>query len=204
MLRMFSRRLRPSPSMAVAFVALLVALGGTSYAVVRLPANSVGNKQIKRNAVTAGKIRANSVTSARVLNNSLTGDDIQESSLGKVASAEKSDSAAKADDAARATTAAGLDRVIYKTVDGTVPAGTPDPADPGNIITATDAKGAFCDSGQRLVGGGVRVSNIDQMAVIDSFPEAGGTIWTARVSNDDTVPHGYTVYAICVPAAAAG
>jgi hypothetical protein len=32
-------RLRPSPSMAVAFAALLVALGGTSYAIAQLPAN---------------------------------------------------------------------------------------------------------------------------------------------------------------------
>jgi hypothetical protein len=48
---------RPSPAMAVAFVALLVALGGTSYAVVALPANSVGKKQLKRNAVTSAKVK---------------------------------------------------------------------------------------------------------------------------------------------------
>ena len=48
---------RPSPAMAVAFVALLVALGGTSYAVVALPANSVGKKQLKKNAVTSVKVK---------------------------------------------------------------------------------------------------------------------------------------------------
>jgi hypothetical protein len=47
---------RPSPALVLAFVALLVALGGTSYAVVRLPANSVGKKQLKRNAVTSPKV----------------------------------------------------------------------------------------------------------------------------------------------------
>ena len=51
MVRNYSRRLRPSPSMAVAFVALVVAFGGTSYAVTRLPANSVGSKQLKKGAV---------------------------------------------------------------------------------------------------------------------------------------------------------
>jgi hypothetical protein len=54
-------RLRPSPSMAVAFLALLVALGGTSYAVAQLPANSVGAKQLKKNAVTAAKVKNRSL-----------------------------------------------------------------------------------------------------------------------------------------------
>ena len=54
-------RLRPSPSMAVAFLALLVALGGTSYAVAQLPANSVGAKQLKKNAVTAAKVKDRSL-----------------------------------------------------------------------------------------------------------------------------------------------
>jgi hypothetical protein len=54
------RRIRvplPSPSTAVACLALVVALGGTSYAVVALPANSVGTKQLKRNAVTSAKVK---------------------------------------------------------------------------------------------------------------------------------------------------
>ncbi|MET0206888.1 MAG: hypothetical protein ABW228_06890, partial [Thermoleophilaceae bacterium] len=54
-------RLRLSPSMAVAFLALLVALGGTSYAVAQLPANSVGAKQLKKNAVTAAKVKDRSL-----------------------------------------------------------------------------------------------------------------------------------------------
>jgi hypothetical protein len=37
-------------------LALVVALGGTSYAAVALPKNSVGNKQLKTNAVTSGKV----------------------------------------------------------------------------------------------------------------------------------------------------
>ena len=54
-------RLRPSPSMLVAFAALMVALGGTSYAIAQLPANSVGSKQLKRNAVTAAKVKDRSL-----------------------------------------------------------------------------------------------------------------------------------------------
>ena len=40
-------RLRPSPAMVVAFIALFVAIGGSSYAVTRLPAKSVGSKQLE-------------------------------------------------------------------------------------------------------------------------------------------------------------
>ncbi len=41
---------------AVAYVALFVALGGTSYAAVKLPANSVGSAQLKKGAVTESKL----------------------------------------------------------------------------------------------------------------------------------------------------
>ena len=40
----------------VAYLALFVALGGTSYAAIKLPANSVGSKQIKKGAVTSKKL----------------------------------------------------------------------------------------------------------------------------------------------------
>lgn len=42
---------------AVAFLALGVALGGTSYAAIKLPSNSVGKRQIKAKAVTSAKVR---------------------------------------------------------------------------------------------------------------------------------------------------
>jgi hypothetical protein len=49
-------------SNAVGYVALFVALGGTSYAAT-LPRNSVGSKQLKNNAVTSAKIRKGAVRS---------------------------------------------------------------------------------------------------------------------------------------------
>jgi hypothetical protein len=55
-------RLRmPSPAMLVALLALFVALGGSSYAALKLPKNSVGNKQLKKNAVTGPKVKAGSL-----------------------------------------------------------------------------------------------------------------------------------------------
>src|SRR5829696_7102648 len=52
---------RPTPSMAVASTALLVALGGTGYAASKLPANSVDKRAIKRGAVGSSEIRDGSI-----------------------------------------------------------------------------------------------------------------------------------------------
>jgi hypothetical protein len=48
---------RPSPALIVACIALLIALSGTGYTAVVLPANSVGTKQLRANAVVAPKIK---------------------------------------------------------------------------------------------------------------------------------------------------
>jgi hypothetical protein len=45
----------------VATLALLVALGGTTYAAVVLPPNSVGTAQLKKGAVTAVKVKPGSL-----------------------------------------------------------------------------------------------------------------------------------------------
>ncbi len=65
----------------VASMALFVALGGVSYAAVKLPKNSVGSTQIKKNAVTGSKVRNSSLTGSDVKNSSLRGGDIKNSSL---------------------------------------------------------------------------------------------------------------------------
>ena len=46
----------PSPALIVATVALFVALGGTSYAVMKLPKNSVGSEQIKNGSIRAADL----------------------------------------------------------------------------------------------------------------------------------------------------
>src|SRR4051794_13539066 len=51
--------------MVLAVVALGVALGGTSYAITRLPRNSVGTRQIKNKAVTLNKIGTSARKSLR-------------------------------------------------------------------------------------------------------------------------------------------
>jgi hypothetical protein len=57
-------RRRPSPATVIAVIALVIALGGTSYAAVTLPRNSVGTAQLKNNAVTSLKVANNSLLKA--------------------------------------------------------------------------------------------------------------------------------------------
>jgi hypothetical protein len=67
---------RPSPAMIVACLALLVSLGGTSFAAAtQLAKNSVGTAQLRNNAVTNPKIRNNAINSAKVANRSLLRTD---------------------------------------------------------------------------------------------------------------------------------
>src|SRR4051794_9321112 len=104
-MRKFLASRRPSPAMAIAFIALLAALSGTA---VALPGkNSVDSgdikngqvkgKDIAKNAVTGKKVKNSSLTGADVKDDSLTGADINESSLGQVPSAAQSSQAANAD-----------------------------------------------------------------------------------------------------------
>ncbi len=66
---------RPSPAMVVACLALLVALGGTGYAISNPPPDSVGPLQLRDNAVTNTKIANGAVTSEKVRNRSLLAID---------------------------------------------------------------------------------------------------------------------------------
>jgi hypothetical protein len=48
----------------VAYIALFVALGGTSYAAVTLPRNSVGTQQLRKHSVTGAKVKPHSLSTA--------------------------------------------------------------------------------------------------------------------------------------------
>ena len=103
-------RLRtPSPALVVSFIALLVALGGTSYAALALPSNSVGTRQIVNGAVSTKKIRNGAVTASKVNTSGLTVPTalhaIQASAAVDATSASSATHASTADSATMATTA---------------------------------------------------------------------------------------------------
>ena len=61
---MLSRLTHHMGQNAVAYLALFVALGGSSYAAIRLPANSVGSTQIKTGAVRSSDVKNFSLLAA--------------------------------------------------------------------------------------------------------------------------------------------
>ena len=94
----------PSPAMVVALLALFVSMGGTGYAVTKLPKRSVGPAQLRKNAVRGQHIKAGSITAAK----------LAKSTLGSLRSPVTGPSVAPAAAAAAApgTSTAG-DRVAY-------------------------------------------------------------------------------------------
>jgi hypothetical protein len=67
----------------VAYLALFVALGGSSYAAVRLTPGSVRTPALADRAVTHSKLATRSVSSTNVLDGSLTGADFKPGALGQ-------------------------------------------------------------------------------------------------------------------------
>ena len=98
---------RPSGAMIVALLALFVALGGSSYAAVKVGARdlqrgAVGTRAIANNAIRSADIHNARVSGADVKDDSLTNADIDNTTL-RAQTAESADTATRA---ATATTAA--------------------------------------------------------------------------------------------------
>lgn len=101
---------RPSPAMVVALIALFVALGGSSYAAVKIRSRdigtgAVGTRAIANNSIRSADVRNGVVTGTDVKNDSLNNADIDNSTL----RAKSADTATSADKATSATTAANAD-----------------------------------------------------------------------------------------------
>lgn len=124
---------RVSPSMAVALTALFVALGGTGYAALSLPRNSVGTKQLRTGAVTAKKIKNGAVTAKKLNLSGVTvpnalhaGSADTATSAGHAGSADSATSAGhagSADSAINAANLGGTPAARFQTFGSTLPSG---------------------------------------------------------------------------------
>ncbi len=107
---MFSKRIRVSPAMGVALVALAFAVSGTSLAqgaATRI-GKLISGSSIKKGSIPGNRLTKGSVTADRIKSNSLTGKQINEATLAKVpsaASADKAQTAGTTTNAQRATNA---------------------------------------------------------------------------------------------------
>jgi hypothetical protein len=165
----------------MATVAVFVALGGTSYAAITLPRNSVGSNQLKRNAVTSTDVKDRSLG---VRDLSLAARTFLKGERGPQGPQGVQGPPGTGGNGAGFT-------VFYRTnPDGRV--------NFGEVTSAT----AVCQPGEKVLGGGVRVDIGTDLAVRESYPNLNNTAWTGRVGNDDLSGVGsYTVTAVCTPSA---
>lgn len=137
---------RPSASMVVASAALLVAVGGTGYAAVTLPRNSVGTKQLAANAVTGAKVR----------NGSLRAEDF---ARGQLPAGARGERGAQGDRGPSDAFAAGTENPVV----------LPDTGTPAPVASLTLAPGSYVI----LAGGGIEHSSGGE-AFVSCALAAGG------------------------------
>ena len=120
---MFSKLTRVSPAMGVAMIALVLALGGTSFA--QDAATKVGKlisgSKIKRSSIPGDRLVKGGVAGDRIKANSVTGKQINEKTLGTVPSATRAQRVTLADRATNAQRATNADNALA--LGGTAAAG---------------------------------------------------------------------------------
>jgi len=162
---------------AVAYLALFIALSGTSYAAAKLPANSVGTTQLKNGAVTSAKIK----------DRSLRASDFAAGQLkpGPVGPAGAQGPAGPAGPAGPSAMASITNRK------------GPTVENPG-VASST----ASCEAGERAIGGG-GTSEIGFLWESIPAPEGSPnpTGWVVRAaSGDDSVATDATAWVLCARA----
>jgi DNA-binding protein len=165
---------RISSAHVLAMVALFVALGGTSYAAVK-----VNGKNVKKGTITSRALRNRTITGAKVKQNSLGGTEINESKLGKVPSA------GSADTAASAGTAASVGGQTAASLHVQCPAGT---VAAGGVCIEL-AQRAAKDWNQASIDCGARgLPNLSQLlSFISSHPGLTGTEWSSNLFDATTL-----------------
>jgi hypothetical protein len=170
----------PSPAMIVASVALIIALGGVSYAAAVLPKNSVGPAQLQKQAVTRAKLKNNAVTDAKVKNGSLMAADFRVGQLPvgpQGAAGPQGPKGDKGDSGAPGIS--GYQRVVdYGPV-----------LNAGEHATAT----ASCPAGKKVLGGGPGFDS--GLQVNESY--ASESEWKVVMKNPGPGSAGFSVVAYC-------
>jgi hypothetical protein len=160
----------------VATLALFIALGGASYAAVKLPKNSVGTRQIKNNAITGAKIK----------NGAISGSKIALSSLGAVPSATTAQAAVSAQTAANSQTLQGMTPVqIAALAKLTCPSGMRMVA--GVCFETTSrASSEFFGAEKTCAKVGRRLPDQGELAAYDFVAQNSSNEWVANLGHVTT------------------
>ena len=170
--------------MLVACLALVISLGGVSYAAGVIPTSSVGTKQLKKKAVTAAKLRANAVTGAKVKDGTLLAADFQGGQLPAGPRGPKGDQGVPGVQGPKGEP--GATNVVTRSSTGIAAAS-------GGFTGAQ----AFCQEGETLVGGGFATTSTGsaQPAVMQSSPNDpdGWLVFVRNVgpAGGGVTPHAY-------------
>jgi hypothetical protein len=163
----------PSPAMVVSIVALIVALGGTSYAAFSLPNGSVTTKALKNKAVTNAKLAPGSVGTAKIGNGAVTASKINTSGL-------------------TVPNATALSGIRYA-------AGATSFMAPGTVGFSQ----ASCPSGTTVVGGGWDGESAPPVVATVGYNKALGNGWEVIMANTAPISSRYHAIAVCAPGSAA-
>lgn len=153
-----STRATGTAALVISMIALLLALGGTSFAAVALAKNSVGAKQLKTNAVTGAKVKDASLGAADFAPGQLPAG------------------ATGAPGAPGAAGAPGLSDYVMVT-------GPLVSVAPG----ADDVSTASCVGGRKPVGGGGGSYNGDAVIALSAPTDADGQVLTSQARNSWSV-----------------
>jgi hypothetical protein len=175
---------RPSPATLISALALFVALGGTGYAAILLPKNSVGAKQIRTSGVTSKDIRRGAVRSLDVRNNTLVGRDVRARSLGGREILEST--LATVPHAVAADTLGGLSAAQLKV---SCPP-TTDPASATCMETSHRSAQSFGQANATCFLAGRRLPTYPELVGYFNLqrPVGPGGEWTASVGESSTTP----------------
>ena len=177
------RRYRPRHATVVAYLALFIALGGTSYAVAT---GSIGSPQIKDNSVRSKDIRNNEVRSKDVKDGSLVAADFDDARLprgrpGRQGRTGPAGPAVAGPQGAQGPAGvSGLERVRTDSAAN---------SDSPKLVVAT------CPAGKRVIGTGANITGAKNGATSTSFV-TDVVIDSIIPSPETTVPGSVTVNAL--------
>jgi hypothetical protein len=178
--------------MLVALAALVVSLGGNSYAAVKLAKNSVTSRAIKDGGVERADLAKNAVGSAQVADGSLLATDFKAGQLPAGPQGPKGDKGDKGD--AGQTTLAVRAATASRTATNTDPnVAATARCNPGEVATGGGAHSVM----GALIGDGPTSEPLAFFTTAGSPPSSPSSTWSAVAQGDPGDPVDVTAWVVC-------